>query len=127
MTNPYAQLWTMPEHPPTQLFAAAGNALQKAFSSKKTCPAWMEAIVKGVVADPEVSIRPSVSAILDMDISVDLKTQKPSISGKTVTLYSRCATEGAGTYERQLTQACEDNLAQINPLLKQKIKNALVI
>ena len=76
---------------------------------------------------PEVSIRPSVSAILDMDISVDLKTQKPSISGKTVTLSSRCATEGAGTYERQLTQACEDNLAQINPLLKQQIKNALVI
>ena len=51
MTNQYAQLWTMPEHPPTQLFAAAGNALQKAFSSKKTCPAWMEAIVKGVVVD----------------------------------------------------------------------------
>ena len=76
---------------------------------------------------PEVSIRPSASAILDMDISVDLNTQKPSISRKTVTMSSGCTTEGAGKFERQLTQACEDNLAQMTPLLKQQIKNAIVI
>ena len=75
----------------------------------------------------EISVKPTVSAIIQMGIDVDVGTQKMKMKDRTVHLLSNCQVKSGGSNKQILEDKCSEQMDKLKPILKKQIEGAIAI
>jgi len=74
-----------------------------------------------------LSVKPTISTVVRLDIDVNLATRQNTIKDRKVTLLSDCQVEGAGKNRNILENKCDEEMNRLTPILKKKIESAIPI